>query len=79
VEGWLFADGDAQALADAILQALEMAKKQPEKYTAVRRSARQRAEARADWQKNFTVLQQAYQAALRHSGRSITGGNESAA
>lgn len=60
VQGWWFPDGDVNALAQAILQALEDRKHLPE----MGRAARQLAEQRADWEKNFPQLLQAYQIAL---------------
>ncbi|NJD58729.1 MAG: glycosyltransferase family 4 protein, partial [Anaerolineae bacterium] len=58
--GWLFPDGDAEALASAILLAVEQRQRLPE----MGRKARQLAEERADWQKNFPQLEKAYQLAL---------------
>jgi len=54
--GWLFPDGDANALAEKILAAIACRKTLPE----VGRSARQVAEQRADWKKNFAQLLLAY-------------------
>lgn len=62
VEGWLFPDGDAQALADGILQAYEARDRLPE----MGRSARRLAERRADWRKNFPELFRAYEIANKH-------------
>jgi len=58
--GWLFPDGDAEALASAIRQAVEQRNRLPEKG----RRARELAEERADWHKNFPLLFRAYQIAL---------------
>jgi glycosyltransferase involved in cell wall biosynthesis len=58
--GWWFPDGDAEALAQAILHAIEQRASLPE----MGRKARQLAEARADWQKNFLKLEEAYRIAL---------------
>jgi len=58
--GWLFPDGDAEALASAILNAMDQRQNLPE----MGRKARLLAEARADWQKNFTQLEKAYAIAL---------------
>ena len=58
--GWLFSDGDAEALASAILNAMDQRQNLPE----MGRKARLLAEARADWQKNFTQLEKAYAIAL---------------
>ena len=59
--GWLFRDGDADALAAKIMQAIEQRKKLPE----IGRAARAVAETRADWQKNSEKLMQAYQQAMQ--------------
>ena len=45
--GWLFPDGDAEALAAAILNAVDQRQNLPE----MGKKARQLAEARADWEK----------------------------
>jgi len=57
--GWWFTDGDAQALTRGILQAVEQRQTLP----AMGLRARQVAEERADWQKNFLELEKAYQIA----------------
>lgn len=54
--GWLFPDGDTGALAQGILDAY----RQKEQLTQMRRAARQLAEARANWEKNFEKLVLAY-------------------
>lgn len=54
--GWLFPDGDAEALAQAILHAVE----QRDQLPGMGRRARALAEARADWNKNFPQLLKAY-------------------
>jgi len=59
--GWLFPDGDADALAAKILQAIDQRKSLPE----IGRAARAVAEERADWVKNSEKLMQAYQQALQ--------------
>ena len=59
-QGWLYPEGDAGALAEAILTAL----KQREKLFEMGRSARRLAEQRADWTKNFPELFKTYQIAL---------------
>jgi glycosyltransferase involved in cell wall biosynthesis len=61
--GWLFPDGDADALAEAILGAADQRKFLPE----MGRNARILAEARADWDKNFPILEKAYAIALHHT------------
>jgi glycosyltransferase involved in cell wall biosynthesis len=55
--GWLFPDGDADALAAKILAVIA----QREKLAEVGRTARRSAETRADWKKNFGTLMQVYQ------------------
>jgi glycosyltransferase involved in cell wall biosynthesis len=60
VNGWLFPDGDAAALARAILAAVEQRQRLPEMGEA----AREIAEQRADWEKNFPELLKAYELAL---------------
>jgi len=63
VNGWLFPDGDADALAEAILHALDQRSRLPE----MGRQARQVAEQRADWQKNFPNLFRAIEIAFEHT------------
>lgn len=58
--GWLFPDSDAQALAQAIMLAVEQREQLPE----MGRRARTLAEGRADWKKNFPRLFEAYNIAL---------------
>jgi len=57
--GWLFPDGDANALAAKISQAIERRDTLP----VVGRAARAVAEARADWRKNSQKLMYAYKQA----------------
>jgi glycosyltransferase involved in cell wall biosynthesis len=59
--GWLFPDGDAEALATKILQAMDQRGKLPE----IGRAARALAEERADWKKNSGILMQVYDRALQ--------------
>lgn len=59
-EGWLFPDGDDQALAVGILRALDMGASLDE----MRSSARSLAEKRANWRVNFQRLLAAYDLAL---------------
>ena len=59
--GWLFPDGNADALAEKILAAIARRKTLPE----VGRSARQVAEQRADWSKNFGQLLLAYEQTVK--------------
>jgi L-malate glycosyltransferase len=58
--GWLFPDGDAEALASAILNVMDQRIILPE----MGRKARLLAEGRADWEKNFPQLEKAYDLAL---------------
>jgi L-malate glycosyltransferase len=64
VQGWLFADGDWQALADAITNAAN----QRSQLAAKSQAARKLAEQRADWSKNFKELLRAYEMALQPGG-----------
>jgi L-malate glycosyltransferase len=64
-QGWLFADGDDAALGNRLVSAAGAA----EKLAQMRVSARQQAEHRADWKKNFQVLLAAYQAAAQAGGK----------
>jgi glycosyltransferase involved in cell wall biosynthesis len=57
--GWLFPDGDANALEQYILQAFE----QRERLAQIGKAARKQAESRADWSKNFEQLLHAYELA----------------
>jgi glycosyltransferase involved in cell wall biosynthesis len=59
--GWLFPEGDADALARAILKAIEGRQRLPE----MGRAARKLVEQRADWKRNFPKLFAAYDLALR--------------
>ena len=59
--GWLFPDGDVDALADRILMTVA----QRRSLAKVGRAARKTAEARADWKKNAEVLMQTYRTILR--------------
>lgn len=58
--GWLFPDGNVEALADSIQEAIERRQSLPEMGTKARRLA----ENRADWDKNFPQLEKAYALAL---------------
>jgi glycosyltransferase involved in cell wall biosynthesis len=60
IQGWLYPDGDVQALAEAVLYAKDHRDQLPE----MGRAARQLAEQRADWNKNFQELLKAYHIAL---------------
>ena len=57
--GWLFPDGDVQALGQAIIQAVEQRSRLPE----MGRAARKTAEQRADWKVNFPQLERALEIA----------------
>jgi glycosyltransferase involved in cell wall biosynthesis len=57
--GWLTPAGDAEALAQAILRAVEERERLPE----MGKAARQLAEQRADWDQNFPWLFEAYRIA----------------
>jgi glycosyltransferase involved in cell wall biosynthesis len=59
--GWLFPDGDVDALAAKISQVMDQRESLPEIGSA----ARSVAEERADWKKNSAKLMQAYQQALQ--------------
>jgi glycosyltransferase involved in cell wall biosynthesis len=61
VQGWLYTDGDAEALSKAILAAFQQHSRLPE----ISRASRALAEQRADWHVNFKQLLQAYQLALQ--------------
>jgi glycosyltransferase involved in cell wall biosynthesis len=60
LNGWLFPDGNAQALASTIMNAVD----QRQYLAEMGRKARLLAEDRADWQKNFPMLEKAYAIAL---------------
>ena len=61
VNGWLFPDGDGDALAAAILRAYDGRKN----LAKIGRAARKTAEEKADWQKNFRKLIEAYEMTLK--------------
>jgi L-malate glycosyltransferase len=58
--GWLFRDGDVNSLREGILRALDHREQLP----AMGQAARQLAETRANWEKNFPKLFEAYRLAL---------------
>ena len=60
IHGWLFEDGDVEALTAGILHALRKRKHLP----AMGHAARELAEARGDWKTNFQALFRAYEVAL---------------
>jgi L-malate glycosyltransferase len=61
VNGWLFPDGDPQALAQKILAVM----RRRETLAPIRRAARKTAEQRADWKRNFARLLEAYEQTVR--------------
>lgn len=63
INGWLFPDGDADALTKGILRALEERDRLPE----MGKRSRQIAEQRADWKQNFPCLQHAFELARNHT------------
>jgi glycosyltransferase involved in cell wall biosynthesis len=60
LNGWLFSDGNATDLANNIMAAMNKRQKLAEFGERVR----QQAEERADWERNFTMLEKAYSIAL---------------
>lgn len=58
--GWLFPDGDDQALAESILQAF----RNPQGLVQMKKAARKLAEERANWKTNSQKLWVAYQMAM---------------
>jgi glycosyltransferase involved in cell wall biosynthesis len=61
VNGWLFPDGDDQALAARILAIAA----KPQALPEIGRAARRSAEQRADWKRNFAKLLDAYEQTMR--------------
>jgi len=61
VNGWLFPDGDAEALAAKIISIAA----RRNRLAVMSRRARLVAERRADWSKNFRVLLHSYEEAVR--------------
>lgn len=61
--GWLFPDGDENALAEKILKISESR----DKLVDIRRAARRTAEEKADWKKNFSRLLGAYELTVNSS------------
>jgi L-malate glycosyltransferase len=57
MNGWIFPDGDVDALAGIILKAIE----QRESLILISRNARVIAEEKADWPRNFGKLLEAYE------------------
>ena len=66
MKGWLFPSGDADSLAELILQAASDRQRLQEMGQAARRLA----ERRADWNKNFPQLYRAYELAFGERGLS---------
>jgi glycosyltransferase involved in cell wall biosynthesis len=64
VNGWLFRDGNADDLAEKILVAI----KNRRSFRRIGEAARQTAEQKADWQKNFGKLLQTYEKVIALSG-----------
>jgi glycosyltransferase involved in cell wall biosynthesis len=62
VNGFLFPDGDADTLADRLIEISARRSALPR----IRRAARKVAEERADWEKNFGVLLRAYARTVRN-------------
>jgi glycosyltransferase involved in cell wall biosynthesis len=59
-QGWLFQDGDINALAGGIITAFD----QRQQLAGMGQAARALAEQRADWTRNFKILLDAYEMAL---------------
>jgi glycosyltransferase involved in cell wall biosynthesis len=65
VNGWLFRDSDPDDLTEKILYAI----KNRRSFRKIGESARKTAEQKADWQKNFGKLLQAYELVTSLRGR----------
>ena len=63
--GWLFPDGDAAALANKILAAIDKRSSLPE----IGQNARRTAEQKADWPKNVAKLLTAYKATVSENSK----------
>ena len=63
VNGWLFRDGDVDDLAEKILSAI----KNRRSFGKIGKAARQTAEEKADWSKNFGKLLEAYDNVIARS------------
>jgi len=61
--GWLFPDGDEEALYQTLRQALNTP---PSRLSELGQAGRLTAESRADWRKNFATLLQAYELTLAY-------------
>jgi glycosyltransferase involved in cell wall biosynthesis len=66
VNGWLFRDGDVEDLAQKISHVLKNRKS----FKKIGETARRTAEQKADWQKNFGKLLEAYEKATSLRGTS---------
>lgn len=64
INGWLFPDGDVDALASGILRAYSERKD----MKSISRAARRTAEKKADWKENFQKLLEAYDMAVKVAG-----------
>jgi glycosyltransferase involved in cell wall biosynthesis len=65
VQGWLYPEGDDDALAQAISQAFET-RRTSQRMSQMGRAARELAEQRANWDNNFQQMLKAYQVAQRY-------------
>jgi glycosyltransferase involved in cell wall biosynthesis len=63
--GWLFPDGDVDALAQALVETVDAR----QSLSEVGKNARALAESRADWSKNAEKLIQAYHLAINMGGK----------
>jgi glycosyltransferase involved in cell wall biosynthesis len=61
VNGWLFPEGDVNALARAILHAVEAR----DRLSEMGKVARKLAQQRANWERNFPKLLEAYEIAFQ--------------
>ncbi len=69
-QGWVFPDGNAEGLAEKIIQIAGS----PDKIATHRKQARKKAEKDADWKRNFQKLLEAYKKIQnRFIGRSANG------
>jgi glycosyltransferase involved in cell wall biosynthesis len=65
VQGWLFPDGNEDALVEGILQAYH----QRSRLAEIGKASRRLAEQRADWTENFKILLKAYDLATKASSQ----------
>jgi glycosyltransferase involved in cell wall biosynthesis len=73
IQGWFYPDGDAQALVEAVLNAID----HRDQLLEMGRAARLLAEQRADWNKNFLELLNAYRLASTIYPKKTIPGNTS--